>query len=247
VNTLALIPARGGSTRVRHKNARPLEGHPLMAYTIQAALHAKVFDCVLLSSDNASYLQIAEHYGAQPLRRPSELATDRADLVGTALHALDAARQGGDEVETLVVLMPCCPLRRHADIQAQLDSFRSHRRKFQLSIVDYAASHPHVALRRTETGEIDALFGWDFRRSQDLERAYCPSGAIWTVDVPAFEEQKAFYGRPLHGEPLPFPVGMDIDEEQDLVLADALAKGFRALGKELLEPIDREPWKGIVE
>jgi CMP-N-acetylneuraminic acid synthetase len=218
-----------------------------MAYTIQAALEAEVFDSVLLSSDNTSYLEIAEYYGAQPLRRPSELASDHADLVGTALHALDATRRGGLDPETLVVLMPCCPLRRAADIRAQLDAFRLHRRKFQLSIADYAASFPQVALRRSEAGEIDAIYGWDFRRSQDLERAYCPSGAIWAVDVHAFEEQRAFYGRPLHGEPLPFPVGMDIDEEQDLVLTEALVKGFRALQRELLQPIYREPWKGTVE
>ncbi len=247
MSTLALIPARGGSTRVKHKNARVLEGHPLMAYTIQAALKAGVFDRILLSSDSTTYLEIAEYYGAQPLRRPDELANDHADLVGTALHALDAARKSGDEVETLVILMPCCPLRRHEDILAQLDSFRRQQRKFQLSIVDYAASHPHVAFRRAESGEIDPLFGWDFRRSQDLERAYCPSGAIWTVDVHAFEEQKAFYGKPVHGEPLPFPVGMDIDEEQDFVLAEALVKGFRALGRELLQPIDLEPWSGVVK
>ena len=79
---VALIPARSGSGRLPNKNIRPLFGHPLLAYAIAAARNASVFDKVLLSSDSEAYLRVGEHYGAEGIHRPPELASSTADLVG---------------------------------------------------------------------------------------------------------------------------------------------------------------------
>jgi CMP-N-acetylneuraminic acid synthetase len=243
MTAVALIPARGGSTRVADKNIRPLDGHPLLAYTVAAARQAGVFEEVVVSTDSPRYAEVAEHYGARALERPAELASHTADLVGTTEHALDDWAARGTAPDVLCLLMPCCPLRRSAQVRAHISAFAEAGRSFQLSVVDYAASHPHWALARDEEGHIDAFFGWEhFKRSQELQKVYCPSGAIWIVSVVAFREQRAFYGKPLHGEPLPFPDGMDIDEPEDLELAAALVDGFRAQGRELLEPIEASPW-----
>ena len=71
---VALIPARSGSKRVPDKNIRPLAGHPLIAYSISAALQSQIFAAVVVSTDSERYAEIARHYGAEvPFMRPAEL------------------------------------------------------------------------------------------------------------------------------------------------------------------------------
>ena len=74
---VALIPARSRSKRVPDKNIRPLAGHPVMAYTIAAALQSEIFSSVIISTDSERYADIARYYGAEvPFMRPQELAGD---------------------------------------------------------------------------------------------------------------------------------------------------------------------------
>lgn len=241
---VALIPARSGSGRLPDKNIRPLFGHPMLAYAITAARNARVFDQVLLSSDSEAYLRIGEHYGAQGIPRPPELATSTADLVGVSLHALDQLGAQGHEPEVLCLMMPCCPLRKSDEVRRHFEVFCAKNRTFQLSVMDYAFSYPQWAM---EVGPDGAMkHHWSSQalgRSQELNKLYAPSGAVWLVRVDEFRKQRAFYGTPLRGEPMPMPDGIDIDTPTDFRIAQALALGYLELdGRSQLEPIDREPY-----
>ena len=74
---LAVIPARGGSKRIPRKNVRPFAGRPMITHAIGVALASKVFDHVIVSTDDAEIAEIARVAGAQvPFTRPAELADD---------------------------------------------------------------------------------------------------------------------------------------------------------------------------
>ena len=88
MKAVALIPARAGSERIKHKNIRPLNGVPLLAYSIQAALQSGCFDRVLVSSDGTEILEIAASYGADVIRRPEEYATRISSDITWVKHAL---------------------------------------------------------------------------------------------------------------------------------------------------------------
>ena len=76
-NNVALIPARSGSKRVINKNISPLEGHPLIAYTIISALESNEFGDVIVSTDSKEIKEVAEYYGASvPFIRPEEYSQD---------------------------------------------------------------------------------------------------------------------------------------------------------------------------
>jgi pseudaminic acid cytidylyltransferase len=246
---IALIPARSGSGRLPNKNIRPLFDHPLLAYGITAARNAGVFDKVLLSSDSKAYLRIAEHYGAEGIHRPSELASSTADLVGVSLHALDQLAAQGYEPEILCLLMPCCPLRKSAEVRRHFEVFRAEDRTFQLSVMDYAFSYPEWALEVDPGGAMRFHWGNELPgRSQELDKLYAPSGAVWLVRVSEFRKQRAFYGTPLYGEPMPMPDAIDIDTPEDFRMAQALALGYLELdGRSQLEPIECEPYAFINE
>ena len=95
-SVVAFIPARSGSKRVPGKNVRPLAGHPLIAYSIAAALDSGIFSAVVVSTDSEEIAEIARHYGADvPFLRPVEFAGDTSPDIEWLEHALTALREQG--------------------------------------------------------------------------------------------------------------------------------------------------------
>ena len=92
-SAVALIGARSGSERVRDKNVRRLAGHPLLAYAIETARRAEVFDRIIVSTDSERIAQVARWYGADvPFLRPAEYATSTSpdiEWIGWTLPRLD--------------------------------------------------------------------------------------------------------------------------------------------------------------
>lgn len=131
--TLGVIPARGGSKRLPRKNLRPLNGKPLVQYTIEAAEQSRLTKFVV-STEDYQIGALCGDLGAYVVRRPEELASDDASSDVVALHALEW--MGSDGVDILVVLHPTSPCRtgRHID-EAVLNLLFSEANS--LASVDY--------------------------------------------------------------------------------------------------------------
>ena len=237
---LAIIPARAGSKRLPGKNTREFFGHPLIAYSIAAALNSRLFARVLVSTDSEEIGDIARWYGAEFLRRPRELANDTASLESVALHALETLRARSFSPEALCQLMPNCPLRRSPDVTEQFEDFQRSGSKFSISVVPYRSVYPHWALTRNARGQGKWLFGKKFLvDSKKLPPAYCPTGAVWWARTSDFVKQKTFYGKPFRLAPMDANRGLDIDTEEDFALADLTVRGLRSRGDGALEPVGR--------
>ena len=76
MRTVAIIPARGGSKRLKGKNIYPLLGKPLMVYTIEALQACDFVDEIFVSSDDEAILEVGRQAGATALKRPAQLADD---------------------------------------------------------------------------------------------------------------------------------------------------------------------------
>lgn len=113
MEVLAIIPARGGSKSIPHKNIRILNGHPLIAYSIVSALKAKRVSRVIVSTDYESIAKISLKYGAEvPFMRPTELAQDDTPDLPVFEHALGwLEREEGYIPKMIVHLRPTSPLR----------------------------------------------------------------------------------------------------------------------------------------
>jgi N-acylneuraminate cytidylyltransferase len=127
VNALVVIPARGGSKGVPGKNLRPLGGKPLLAHSIDAAHEVMLASTrVVVSSDDAHTLDVANEFGAWRLMRPAALATDTASTDSVILHALDAVDATAGVIDVVVLLQPTVPVRAtglvDACIQRLLDT-----------------------------------------------------------------------------------------------------------------------------
>lgn len=123
-SAVALVPARSGSQRVPDKNVRPLAGHPLLAYTVSAALDAGVFGAVVVSTDSEDYARIGRHYGAEvPALRPAEMAGATSPDIQWVQHTLDALHHGGRDFELFAILRPTSPFRQAGTIRRAWATF----------------------------------------------------------------------------------------------------------------------------
>jgi CMP-N-acetylneuraminic acid synthetase len=226
---IAVIPARGGSKRLPGKNLLSFFGHPMMAYGISAALNSALFGRVIVSSDDAEIGRVAEWYGAEFIERPAELATDTAKSVDAITHVLRTLASAGAWPETLCQVLPNCPLVTSADIVEHGRLFVEAGRSFQISVVTYRCVYPEWAMVEDEEGHGRWRFGPEFLvRSQELARTFCPTGAVWWARCSDLLAQNTFYGSPYYLAEMDANRGVDIDDEEDLRLAELLVLGLTA-------------------
>lgn len=236
---IAIIPARGGSKRVPRKNIVPFFGHPLLSYTIHAALNSKVFSKVIVSTEDPEIGKVAEQYGAEFILRPAEFATDKAGLIEVSLHVLETLEKTKSCPEAFCQLMPNIPLRRAEDISNQYEAFEKNNRQFQISVMPFLATYPQWALKRGANGKGDWYFGEKYLiPSQELDQTFAPTGAMWWARTDAFRKQKKFYGEGFAIEPMDPIRAIDIDTQEDLDLAEVFVRGLESKhGISPLEPI----------
>lgn len=142
-SVVALIPARSGSKRIVDKNIRVLAGHPLIAYTIQAALSSRVFDAVVVSTDSEVYAEIAIHYGAEvPSLRPAHLAMATSPDIDFVEHTLAELNQKGRCFDCFSILRPTSPFRLPSTIQRAWREFTVAEGVDSLRAVELCKQHP---------------------------------------------------------------------------------------------------------
>jgi N-acylneuraminate cytidylyltransferase len=140
---VGLIPARAGSKRVPDKNIRPLAGHPVMAYTIAAALESDVFSNVIVSTDSEDYAKIARYYDAEiPFLRPPELAGDVSPDIEWLADILRKLKKEGRQYDCFSILRPTSPFRLPETIQRAWKAFLAEKGVDSLRAVERCQQHP---------------------------------------------------------------------------------------------------------
>ncbi len=178
---LGLVAARGGSKRLPRKNALPLAGKPLLAWTVDAACSAQAIDNVVLSTDDTELADIGRCHGARvPFARPAELASDTATTVDVMLHALRELEIQGEHYDYIALLQPTSPLRDAQDIDAAIALLLDKRADAVVSVCE--VDHPPEWSNTLPADGNMAQFyrpGIRTRRSQDLPTSYRLNGAIY--------------------------------------------------------------------
>lgn len=174
---IAIIPARGGSERVANKNLLPLAGYPLVVHSILHARQAQSVGIVYVSSDDDDILRLAEAHNAEPVRRPSSIATAQATSESALLHVLDDRRARGLDDPELVVFLQCTsPVRRSDDIDRAVATLREEGADSLFSACD---NNRLIWARRDD--DLVSI-NYDFRsrqREQDMAVQYRENGSIY--------------------------------------------------------------------
>lgn len=224
---LAVIPARSGSKRLKNKNILPVAGKPMIAYTIEAALKSKIYEDVLVSTDSERIARIARRYGAVvPFLRERKLADDHTPVSLATCHALEQMQKHTGKIyDTVAQLMPNCPCRKAKDIIQAHQQFAATKAKFQISVFPFGFMNPWWAMRIKGKNVPVAVFPQAYKkRSQDLEKLYCPTGALWLANAKALQKEKTFYAKGYRVFIMDWKRALDIDDKEDLAMAQMVMR-----------------------
>ena len=142
---LAFIPARAGSKRVPNKNIKPLNGKPLIAYTIEAANRSRHINRVVVSTNSSEIAGIAERYGAEvPFLRHEEISNSDSTEMEFFEHALDWFAENESYIPDLIVLLyPTSPLRKTDSIDSAIETMLAHPEADSLRSIKKCSEHPY--------------------------------------------------------------------------------------------------------
>lgn len=222
---LALIPARGGSKGVPRKNIRPLNGKPLVAYSIEAALALPaLLYRVIVSTDDAEIAAVAKQYGVEvPFLRPAEISADSTPMLPVMQHAVRfVEQQDGLRLDWVLLLQPVSPLRLPLDIENTLRIARETDCDSVISVVQVFSVHP-ITMKRIENGRllpycIEEIEGT--RRQNYSPPAYMRNGAIYLTRRDVLMNDNSIWGRSICPYVMPEERSINIDSELDFKLVE---------------------------
>lgn len=224
---LIIIPARGGSKGIPKKNIAPLNGRPLIDYTIKAAMEIAPAERIILSTDSEEIAAVAEQCGLPvPYRRPAELATDTAGSREVILDVMDWADRRGIGYDAVVLLQPTSPLRRAEDIAGAMTLY-DDATDMVVSVAE-ARSNPYYNCFETDAdGYLHVSKGEGlYTRRQDVPPAYEYNGAVYVINPQSI--RKMALGQFPRRIPYVMPAerSIDIDAPIDLIIASHLLDSF---------------------
>ncbi len=217
--TLCVIPARGGSKRIPNKNVKLFHGQPMIAWSIAAAIESRLFDRIIVSTDDDDIADIARAEGAEvPFMRPAELSDDHTPTVPVVAHAIQELQASGD----VCCLYATAPFVRATDIIEAHKLLTRTNAQFAFPVTTFPFPIQRAIYLRSE-GRMEMCQPEHANtRSQDLEEAYHDVGQFY------WGRQSAWLvGQPImgpHSAPLVIPRhrAQDIDTPEDWDFAEYL-------------------------
>lgn len=229
MQTLCIIPARGGSKGIPRKNVRPLAGKPLLAHAIEKAQASRYINRVVISTDDAEIADVARRWGADVVMRPAELATDTASSESALLHALDfLAESEGYQPEILVFIQCTAPLMTVEDVDGTVAALLEKDADSALAVAPFY----HFVWREDEQGEAQAI-NHDKRvrpMRQQREPQFWEPGAVYALRVAGFRQARfRFFGKTVIYV-MPAEHASEIDEPLDFEMAEMILRARDSSG-----------------
>ena len=178
--SIAIITARGGSKRIPKKNIKEFMGKPMIAYAIEAAQEAEIFDEVMVSTDDAEIAEIAKKFGAAvPFMRSEKTANDFASTDDVLKEVIYEYKKRGREFEWICCIYPCVPFLTGGILRQAYSKFKNENADSLMPVVKF--SFPiQRAVRLNDKGFLEYREPENaLKRSQDLEPMYHDVGMFY--------------------------------------------------------------------
>ncbi|SFG32966.1 acylneuraminate cytidylyltransferase family protein [Pontibacter chinhatensis] len=183
MKVLYVIPARGGSKGLPGKNIRPLNGKPLIYYTIDAAREVSDDINICVSTDDKKIIETVEQYGLKiPFVRPAELATDYATSEQVLKHAIKFYESNGQYYDFVALLQPTSPLRTGQHLIEALQLLKEETEMI-VSVKETDSNPYYVLFEEGPTGVLQKAISGNYSRRQDCPKIYQINGAIYIINI----------------------------------------------------------------
>jgi len=225
---LAIIPARSGSKGILNKNIKLLNDKPLISWTIEQALKAKLIDKIVISSDCDQVLKIASRYGFKDLtKRPAILSEDNSHTDDVIIYEMNRF----PEFNTIIMLQPTSPLRSSLQIDQAIQSFFKKKAKAMVSVFKLKKSPFWVF--KIRGNYLESLYDFKLvpKRRQDFKETYMLNGAIYITQKFFFVKQRSFLSNQTMYYEMSEEDSVDIDDIEDFKIAESLIKKKLSLNR----------------
>ena len=184
-DVLIIIPARGGSKGIPHKNIKPLNGKPLIYYSIDTARAITADENICVSTDDMEIKSVVEACGLKvPFLRPDELSTDTAGTYEVLLHALNFYENQGKHFKSVLLLQTTSPFRTAEQVKEALALFDQSDTDMVVSVKECLANPYYTVFEEDKEGYLHVCKGdGNIFRRQDVPKVYEYNGAIYIMNA----------------------------------------------------------------
>jgi len=220
---LGIIPARGGSKRIPGKNKKKLVGKELIRYVIEAAITSNLLDQIVVSSDDADILRIAEEYPQIiPIKRPSEISGDTAPAITYVQHALSLF---AEKYDLVVIVQPSSPLTLGEDIDNTIQLLVNSDVDSSVSVMhlDHAM---HPIKLKTMSGDLLLPYVEKERgrmAAHELPELFVRNGSVYVSTIETIRSGRII-GEKCLGYKMPRERSIDINDPIDFEFAEFILK-----------------------
>jgi CMP-N,N'-diacetyllegionaminic acid synthase len=226
---LGLVPARGGSKGIPHKNIRLLAGKPLLQYTAEAALLVQELTRVILSTDDPEIAAVGKACGLDvPFLRPAELAADDTPTLAVIRHALRWLEENGESYDAVCLLQPTNPLRNASIIKACIQLFVEKNADSVFTVLPVPHPYnPHWVYFPREDGSLALSTGeaQPIPRRQALPPAYHREGSVYITRRDVILLEDSLYGSRSYGYQVDAATSVNLDTMDDWRRAEQMMSG----------------------
>lgn len=217
---IAIITARGGSKRIPRKNIKEFCGKPILAYSIEAAVQAGIFDTVMVSTDDEEIAETAQKYGAEvPFYRSEQTANDYATTNDVLMEVLSEYKKRGEHFDVACCIYPTAPFVTAQRLQEAVSLLEESDCDTVIPVVPFSYPTQRAMIVKDDKLVFENPQYLD-SRSQDLEPHYHDVGQFYVFRTAAFKQNKKL----MIGNILPLVVSelevQDIDNQTDWEIAE---------------------------
>lgn len=215
---IAILPARGGSKRIPRKNIKYFHGKPMIAYAIQAAVESKLFNRIIVSTDDAEIAEIASENGAEvPFLRSSKNASDTATTMDVLKEVL--AQLNLENISSICCIYPCVPLLKVELLTNAFQLFTTKKFDTLLPVIRF--NTPIQRALTVQDGKVSFLNPSNIsQRTQDLEPTFHDAGMFYWTKPNIIQTEKALFTNNTGFIEITELEAQDIDNELDWQLAE---------------------------
>ena len=226
MKSIAVIPARSGSKGLPDKNIRLLNGVPLLAYSIKAALDTGAFDTVMVSTDSEKYAEIARSYGAEvPFLRSEKNSGDKSASWDVVKEVLLRYSEMGRYFDTVALLQPTSPLRMGKHITEAFQVMDDKQANAVIALCENDAPFAICNILPEDHCIVDFLNERGFYpRRQALQILHRPNGSIYLYRTEALHTQLSIYDAECYAYVMDKTHSIDVDTIEDFQIVEALVQ-----------------------
>lgn len=221
---MAIIPARGGSKRIPRKNIREFAGKPIIAHSIECADRSKLFDRIIVSTDDKEISAVAHSFGAEaPFERPAALSDDYTGTTEVIAHAVDWLEDRGVSLSAVCCIYATAPFIDPEDLRRAHVILQSEKWQYVFAATTFG-SPIYRSFRRDAQDGLEMLFPESFTtRSQDFDEVLHDAAQFYWGLPQAWLAKTKIFDKTSTVLPIPRWRVQDIDTEEDWRRAESIA------------------------